>query len=431
MKTGFYGWKLLFVFWLILAVNLAFPFYGASVINTYMAEDFGMDRQLLGLIFTVFMLTSGVSSPLAAVVINRIGVRYTMVAGSLLVLTSALCMALFAHSGTDAVMYFGIIAGLGVVAGGALPAQTGVNFWFDRRRSLALSVVLSAPGFGGFFAAPVINRIIAQAGGDWRVGWWLIAGLSLISITVAVLFVRESPESMGQYPDGISPDEQQNAAVAATSVTPYKVYRTAEEWQFTEAIRTPVLWLVMFCTMSYGSTFAVFLAHGVIHLQDLGHSPAAAARALAAMTISTLAGNFITGVLGDRIEPRYLLVTMLCCSFLAMSLLPGVTGPFEIYPATILLGIGFGGAVVCVMTLLSNYFGLKIYAYVAGCTMAAQIIGSSVMPVLAGTVYDHYGSYANVFHGLAGLCVCGAVLLLFAREPRRPEPGGGQTAVFS
>lgn len=421
MKSGFYGWKLLFVFWVVLAVNLAFPFYGASVINTFMAVDFGMDRQLLGLIFTVFMLTSGVSSPLAAMVINKIGVRLTMVIGSTLVLLSALCMALLVNSGPQAVMFFGIIAGLGVVAGGALPAQTGVNFWFDRRRALALSIVLSAPGFGGFFAAPILNRIITQAGGDWRVGWWLIAGLSLISITVAALFIRENPAAMGQYPDGVSQDEQQVAAVETTAVAPYKVYRTTEEWQFTEAIRTPVLWLVMFCTMSYGSTFAVFLAHGVIHLQDLGHSPAAAASALSAMTISTLIGNFIIGALGDRVEPRHLLVAMLSCSFMAMLLLPNVTGAFEMYPATILLGIGFGGSVICVMTLLGNYFGLRVYAYVAGCTMAAQIIGSSIMPVLAGTVYDHFGSYANVFYSQAGLCVFGAVLLLFVRAPGRRQ----------
>lgn len=420
MKSGFYGWKLLFVFWVILAVNLAFPFYGASVINTFMAVDFGMDRQLLGLIFTIFMLTSGVSSPLAAMVINRIGVRLTMVIGSILVLASSLCMALLASSGLQAVVFFGIIAGLGVVAGGALPAQTGVNFWFDKRRALALSIVLSAPGFGGFFAAPILNRIITQAGGDWRVGWWLIAALSLVSITVAALFVRESPAAMGQSPDGTAADEQQ--AAETDSITPYRVYRTREEWQFPEAIRTPVLWLVMLCTMSYGSTFAVFLAHGVIHLQDLGHSPAAAARALSAMTISTLVGNFIIGALGDMVEPRHLLVATLSCSFLAMLLLPNVTGAIAIYPATILLGIGFGGSVICVMTLLGNYFGLKVYAYVAGCTMAAQIIGSSVMPVLAGAVYDHVGSYANVFYSQAGLCICGAVLLLFARAPRRPLP---------
>lgn len=419
MKTGFYGWKLLLAFWVILAVNLAFPFYGASVINTYMAEDFKMDRQLLGLIFTVFMLTSGVSSPICAIVINKIGVRFTLIIGSILVLVSSLSMALFVTTGLQAVVCFGVIAGLGVVAGGALPAQTGVNFWFDRRRALALSVILSAPGFGGFFAAPILNQIITDANGNWRVGWWVIAGLSFISILVSILFVREDPASMGQYPDGVSPDEQTQDTTVTPAAASYRVYRTTEEWQFREAIRTPVLWLVMFCTMSYGSTFAVFLAHGVIHLQDLGHSPAAAARALSAMTISTLVGNFIIGALGDRFEPRVLWVVMLTCSFLSMVLLPTVTGPFEMYPASILLGIGFGGSVVCVMTLLSNYFGVKIYAYVAGCSMAAQIVGSSTMPVLAGTVYDHYGSYANVFYSLAGLCVFGAILLLFVRAPRR------------
>lgn len=424
MNTSFYGWKLLAALWVILFINLAFPFYGAAVINTYMAVEFNLDRQILGLIFTVFMLTSGVTSPVAAMVINKKGIRFTMIIGSILILISSLSMALFVKTGMQAVVFFGIICGLGVVAGGGLSAQTGVTFWFNKRRALALSIVLSAPGLGGFLAAPLLNRIISQADGDWRIGWWLIAGLSLISILVATLFVKDNPDSVGQYPDGKSPDEQTEVTEDITSDTRFKAYRTTEEWRFIEAIKSPVLWLVMFCSLGFGSTFSVFLAHGVIHLQDLGHTPAAAASALSIMTISTLIGNFLIGGLGDRIELRYLWVVMLCCSCLSMLLLPNAKGSFELYLPAVFLGIGFGGSVVCVMTLLSNYYGIKVYAFVAGCAMAAQITGSSIMPVLAGTVYDNYGSYANVFYSLAGLCICGAVLLLFIKPPKRPGISG-------
>jgi len=46
-RSEFYGWKLLAVFWLILFTNFAFPLYGASVINAYMAADLHMDRAAL------------------------------------------------------------------------------------------------------------------------------------------------------------------------------------------------------------------------------------------------------------------------------------------------------------------------------------------------------------------------------------------------
>ena len=49
-ERSFYGWKLLSVLRVIAFVNLAFPNYGASVINTVMAQEMKLDRQTLGAI---------------------------------------------------------------------------------------------------------------------------------------------------------------------------------------------------------------------------------------------------------------------------------------------------------------------------------------------------------------------------------------------
>ncbi|MBF8269757.1 MAG: putative rane protein, partial [Gammaproteobacteria bacterium] len=338
MKTEFYGWKLLLAMWCILFINLAFPFYGASVINTYMALDFNLDRRVLGLIFTVFTLTSGLNSPVAAFVINKIGVRYTMLIGCVLILLSALAMATFVNSGMLAVVMFGIVAGTGVVSGGALSAQVIVANWFIRRRALALSLVLSAPGIGGFIAAPLLNSIISSAGGNWRLGWWLIAGLCCLAILVTALFIKNDPASIGQFPDGVAPDVRREQGQEQGSQSRFRVYRTNEVWKFSEAIRQPSLWLVMFCVIGYGSTFTLFQAHGVIHLQGLGLTPEVAAGSVSIMSISTLIGNFIIGALGDRVEPRYLWVMTICCSGLAMLLGPEAGNGLAIYPYVVLLG---------------------------------------------------------------------------------------------
>jgi sugar phosphate permease len=419
MQTGFYGWRLLAALWAILFVNLAFPFYGASVINTYMAVDLRLDRQVLGLIFTVFTLISGLNSPVTAFVINKIGVRHTMLIGECLILLSALAMASIVDNGPLAVVMFGVIAGLGVVPGGALSAQALVANWFEKKRALALSLALSAPGIGGFIAAPLLDRVIAAAGGGWRSGWWLVAGLCCSSIALTALFIKDTPADLGQSPDGVDAGEPADPQSRAAAPSPFTVYRTAETWNFSEVLRQPVLWLIMICVVGYGSTFVLFQAHGVIHLQDLGHAPETAARSIAIMSLSTLIGNFIIGALGDRVEPRLLWVLTLCCSAIAMLFGVVAVSASALYPYTLLLGIGFGGSVVCVMTLVGNYFGTKPYTSVVGCTMAAQIIGSSAVPVLAGMIFDHYGSYNPVFYALAALCFGCAIVLLFVRPPRK------------
>ena len=92
-KAGFYGWKLLAVFWLIVFTNFAFPLYGASVINTYMAADLHMNRAALGAAYGFFQWMVGLPAPLVAICINKKGVRFTMLAGCLTVLAGALLMA--------------------------------------------------------------------------------------------------------------------------------------------------------------------------------------------------------------------------------------------------------------------------------------------------------------------------------------------------
>ena len=75
---GFYGWRLLAVFWVVLFVNLAFPMTGGSLLVTAMARSLGFSREQLGLPFAVYFGVIGIASPVAAALILRLGVRATL-----------------------------------------------------------------------------------------------------------------------------------------------------------------------------------------------------------------------------------------------------------------------------------------------------------------------------------------------------------------
>jgi hypothetical protein len=48
----FYEWKLVGALWMLGFLNMGFPFYGGSVINTYMLRQIHMSRSIYGLGFT-------------------------------------------------------------------------------------------------------------------------------------------------------------------------------------------------------------------------------------------------------------------------------------------------------------------------------------------------------------------------------------------
>ena len=414
-SEGFYGWKLLAAFWLILCVNLAFPAYGSSVINAWMVDDLGLDRRTLGLMVAVYMMMTGLPAPLVAMFVNRYGVRATLVLGSLVLMLGAVGMAAYVSSGPQAVAVFGFVVGMGVMTGGALAAQTGTAFWFVRRRALAISIILTAGGIGGFVAARTLNRLIAAFDGNWRAGWWLIAGMALLSATVAGVFVREKPADLGQTPDGFS------ASRRKSSEGRQRVHITAEEWTYAEALRSPTLWLLLFCSVGMSGGFTQVMAHAVVHLQDLGNSTDTAAGAFSVLVASTLLGKVMLGAFGDRIDPRYLWAMAVCFSGIGMLVLLDATTAARLHVFAVCIGLGFGGGVPCMMTVMSNYFGSRVYASVLGITLAVQTTVGALASFVAGDLYERLGSYTEAFLGTAVLCFAGTLLLIVLRPPMRPQ----------
>lgn len=402
---------------MILFINLAFPAYGSSVINAYMVSDLSLDRRTLGLMVSVYMMMSGLPGPLVAMYVNRYGVRQTLVVGSAILMLGALGMATIVETGWQAVIMFGFFVGLGVISGGALAAQTGTARWFVRRRALAISLILSAGGIGGFIATRALNGLIIYYDGNWRAGWWLIASMALVSVIVAALFVRENPEDLGQMPDGGAFDGK-----GASGRKPARVHITDEEWTFGEALRSPALWLLLFGSLGMSGGFTQAMAHAIVHLQDLGNTNVAAANSYSILVVSTLIGKLMLGVFGDRIDPRYLWAIAVSCFGIGLLVLLKATTPLTLNIYAVLIGFGFGGGLVCMMTVMSNYFGSKAYASVIGITLAVQTTIGASASFIAGDLYERQGSYTIAFIGTAILCFAGALVLLVTRPPKRPKP---------
>jgi MFS family permease len=102
-----------------------------------------------------------------------------------------------------------------------------------------------------------------------------------------------------------------------------------------------------------------------------------------------------------------------------MLLIVHATGSADIYPFAICLGCGFGGMIVCLMAVLSNYYGTRVYPSVVGLALAVQTTFGAIAPIVAGWAYDHYKTYNYCFYFIAVVCFAGVALLLAIRPPTR------------
>jgi MFS family permease len=413
-KPLFYGWVLLGALWCVFAFNLGFPAYGGPVLNSAMAKELGFSRETLGLITTFYIIMSGLPGPVVAMAVNRFGVRRTIIAGSLMNVAGAASMV-YADSGVAAYLGFGLVVGGGVCTGAAIASQTALSRWFVRRRALALSILYSAGAIGGYFAVKYVLPWAMTAGGSWRAGWWVIVTLSSVACLLALLVVKERPEDMGLTPDG---DAAVGTAGHVARTRPAHI--TATPWEFRDVVRRPTYWLIVGSLVGGSGGYTLFLAHGIVHLQDLGHSIDVARGALATMTWTGLLAKVIIMLFGDRLDPRWLWGVFMVFFGAGLVIIVDARTPLAVDAFATCLGIGFGGGVVCLMTVLGNYFGLKAFALLSGIAIAINTTLSALAPYIAGFLFDHGYGYGGTCYFLAGWCFVGALILFAIRKPALP-----------
>ena len=371
---------------------------------------------------TAIMLLFGITSPLTAWMITRIGPRKTIVIGGCITASAAFLMSRVGHV-YPLFVILGIFQGLGVSLSAMIPVQTVAIAWFHARRALALGLVLGGGAVGGFLAPQFVNYVVLRTGGNWRIGFLYISIASLAGAVVALLAVRNRPGDLGQHPDGRAPEERDETSASQRRTA--RTYRTNDVWTVREALKTRSLWLLILATTGTFYMWQIIVTQGPLHLQDRGFAPTMSAFLYSLAIGLSIAGRFTIAGLGDRIEPRYLFAFGSLCT-LTGGILFWFVSPDKVWVAylyPLLAGFGFGAAYVCIPTITGNYWGLEAFPGVTGLiSPVAMLIQSSAAP-LAGLLYDLQGTYLTIMI-VSWLAVSvGFAAMLFCLPPERPGSG--------
>ncbi len=408
-NNAFYGWKLVAVFFVIYFMN-TIPYYGSSVIAPYMAPAIGLERSQLGLGFTFFILIIGLAAPLIGKLVINHGVRLVVTVGSLGLSIATCLIGLFANSAWHFIILFGIVGGISFGLGGLLPIQSGVMYWFNKRKALALSIVIASTGIATLLAVPLINWLIQNNDGNWRLGWFLMSAGCAIATVFAALGIRNKPEDLGQHIDGITPDATASHAEGDSEAAQY-------QWTAAEAIKTSSFWLVVLGGIGYLATSMVCIAHGVIHLREIGHSSENAAAALGLTVALSIVGRLGAGFLSDRYSPKLVMIGALILCTLGVIFINLSMNSWQIYAYAAAMGIGLGASLVSQPTLITSFFGNQYFPQIFGVSaLVATLIGASA-PTIVGYVYDVQGTYGNALNVLAVLGAVAVLLVCFAQKP--------------
>ena len=409
----FYGWLIVGVLFFISIIDGGFT-YTFSTFLKPLTQEFGWSRAETATAFSLYLLVAGLVLPAWGWLIDHIGARWVF-------LLSALIdgVALFLLSAVHSLPGFYalyLFLGVGLAGIGPMPVGKVITQWFVAKRGLAMGIALVGASGGGLVLVPLCGFLIAEF--SWRVGYQVLAGLSLFGMLPLVwFFVINSPEEKGLTPLG------QDSPTAPHA--PLEPEHEVRDWTLRQALATPTFWRLgaAFCLglMAAGAVHA----HQVAFFQDVGYSLESAATITGISLGMSMAGRFLAGWVSEHVRhPHTILAGCLVmqAAGIGVLLLLESLGFWALALFVSLFGLGYGGMIVLWPLIVGHNFGRQAFGAIAGVLGTLGLsIGGALGPVIAGVLYDNTGSYDWAFVSCVGVFCMGAGAAVVAPTPQAPE----------
>lgn len=406
----FLGWWIVVgaIIYQTLQTGLLQQAYGTYAVLLH--DQFGWSKTILSLVYSLQSVQSGLLGPAQGALIDRFTPRRLLQVGAII-----FGLGFIAFSRIDSLPTFIVvfmITSLGATLSGFLTTTVVVVNWFERRRSMALAMTQLGLSVAGLMA-PIIAWSLTTNG--WRATAFA-SGLIVLLVALPVSrIMHRTPEEVGQLPDGNAATTLQQSA-RSVAKEPSRVDFTARE-----AMRTRAFWFI-----SFGHALALFVVsavtvHLVLHLvDDLGYTVGQASTVLAFMTTVMIFGRLLGGVLGDRVDKRYITATAMFGHAFGLLMLAYANSIWMVGLFAISHGMAWGVRGPLMQSMRADYFGRTAIAKVMGFSQTITMIGTVGGPVIAGVMADHFGNYTAGFTVLSCFAVVGSVFFLLAKRPEPP-----------
>ncbi len=397
-EDGRQGWTVAFGAAAGVFVSFASLFvYTFGIFLKPIAQEFAWSRQEVSAAFGLAAITVAICSPGLGYLLDRHGPRRVIVP-CLTVFGCAFASLAFLTPRLSHLYATFVV--LGIVGNGTaqMAYSRAVSSWFDRRRGVALAVMMCGGAVGAIVLPPVAEALIRISG--WRNAFLLLGGMALVVGLPTVLgTIRERP--------GVRLGTEVDVSGATVA----------------EGVRSRVFWILV--TVLFFASIAqnAAIAHIAALLTDRGISASGGALALSAMGAASLIGRLATGWLLDRFFAARVSFVLLALAAAGTFVLAGAQSLPAGVLAAALIGFGMGGEADVTPYMLSRYFGLRSFSVLYGLTWTVYAVAGALGPVLMGRAFDATGSYEALLGTLAiGTLAVGGLMLLLPRYGAVPAP---------
>ncbi len=392
-----------------------------SVLIDPLRDEFGWSRGTISAAVSVNLILYGLTSPFAAALMERFGMR-VIVANALTLVAIGSGLTIFVRQPWQLIACWGVIVGLGTGSMALAFVATVTNRWFVRRRGLVTGVLTAGGAAGQLVFLPILAYLADNVG--WKAVSLTVTIAALSVVPFVLWLLRNHPSDVGTTAYGADDDDVAAMAVAATAAANSGAGRRAVR-VLGQAMHTRMFWLLAGTFAICGaSTNGLIGTHFIPAAHDHGMATTTAAGLLAVIGVFDIAGTIASGWLTDRIDSRLLLIVYYAGRGVSLMFLPllfaeDVRPPMLFF--IVFYGLDWVATVPPTVALCRQHFG-EDGSIVFGWVLASHQIGAGIIAALAGLSRDQLGSYDVAWYAAGTLCVVAAGMALVMRGGRSAEP---------
>jgi len=413
-KDGiFYGWYVVGACMIIYGfgalVNFTYTIYAPFIL-----KEMNWTRADFGNVYSTYLFAAMISGVAAGWLVDRFGPKLIILIGSAI---GCIGIVLFSsmQSMTQAYIYFSGIIALGVTMQVLIPTQTLARRWFLKRAAFATGAIMSVFGIVAAVFFPLLAKLATLYG--WRtVMMWSGICIEAFIFLVALLVIRNSPESIGLNMDGMSDEEVKKIMGVVGETLAAEPHMTRAE-----ALRTPQFWIITMSVSFIGMVFMGFMGHITMIGLSVGLSAAQAATVMTAFALPSVVGRFTGGWIADRLGKRRVLIIFgIICGLLYVYAWAFAKNATNLYIFAIMLGLFSSPVIVTLPPLLGDLYGRLHLASILGLFGIFQGGIMALGPVIAGRMAESLGNY-NTYYLLGAFANIIFVFLVFFIKPTKVE----------
>ncbi len=399
--------------WYIVAVCFVVNFivFGISV-NTFtvyvkpIEAEMGWLRGEISLAITLAALSMGLAAPFIGKLIDRVGARVVMAAGTTVVGVTSLLL-----SEAQSLPYFYaifVVSGVGQAAATLIPISLVISNWFEAKRGKALGIAMTGTGLGAMVMVPVTSWVVVTW--DWRTSFFSMGCVILLTVPMTLLLIRTRPSDMGLLPDGGFVTDDAAVNLDGLSVP--------------EAFRTASFWLIGSMMLLAGLVAMGIGVHLMPYLTDIGHPEATASLIISIISGLTVVGKISLGFVVDRWGLQRTVILAYGVIAVGIVLLTGAQALALACVFAVVYGFAIGAPLLINPGLTAECLGLANFGAVFGVLTLLTTVGAAAGAVLTGVIYDNVGGYLPAFVLFVVLTAVAGCCGVMARRLRPSGPSG-------